>query len=52
MDAEEAKWIIDLFKTIQIAYVADAHLYPVIKDDDIERMESFISRIRVTMKSK
>jgi hypothetical protein len=44
MDDEEARWIVNLFKMIQISYTAG--LNTNFKDDDIERMQSFITRVR------
>jgi hypothetical protein len=45
MDGEEAKWIVNLFKAIQARHLMGGGIW--VTDDDIERMESFISRIRV-----
>lgn len=48
MDHEEAKWLIDLLKRLQIARINTGAAE--ITDDDVERAQSFISRIRATVK--
>lgn len=48
MDEEEAKWIVNLLKRLQTAHVINTR--PEILDLDVERAESFISRIRATMR--
>lgn len=48
MDDDEAQWIIQLFKTIQRCTVSGSHID--FSDDDVERMQSFIYRIRAIRK--
>ena len=50
MDGEEAKWVVELFKRIQARHLMGGDIY--VTDDDIERMQSFISRIRVQTRQK
>ena len=48
MDEEEAYWIISLLKMLQIARTLGREME--VTDLDIERAESFISRIRATLR--
>lgn len=50
MDDEEARWIVNMFKMIQVSYTAG--LNTNFKDEDIERMQSFISRVRARTKRR
>lgn len=50
MDEEEARWIVDMFKRLQRARVINN--LPELDDLDIERMQSFISRIRAKTSRK